>query len=103
MSTQRFLRRSFSSRLLQLPGTLKEREEGRKSKTQTEKVRRITKAKKGEYAAKTRKEFKVLTLDDEVKKSLEPRVNYKEQLLMVRTAGKRERVRNVSFMRARWI
>uniref|UniRef100_A0A0K0CXV5 GRAM domain-containing protein n=1 Tax=Angiostrongylus cantonensis TaxID=6313 RepID=A0A0K0CXV5_ANGCA len=36
-------------------------------------------------------EFKVLTLDEGINKSLEPRVNFRDELLRARTAGKRER------------
>ncbi|VDN20243.1 unnamed protein product [Cylicostephanus goldi] len=70
----------------------REEEEKRQNKAQSKKRRRIKKLHAGEFVVKAKKaEFKVLTLDKGLKKSLEPAVNFKEQLLMARTSGRRER------------
>ncbi|CAJ0603046.1 unnamed protein product [Cylicocyclus nassatus] len=82
----------------------REEEEKRQNRTQSKKRRRIKKLQAGEFLVKAKKaEFKVLTLDKGLKKSLEPAVNFKEQLLMARTSGRRERVPNAAAMRAKWI
>lgn len=79
-------------------------EEDRKDKVQSKRRKRVKKLDKGEYRVKERKaEFKVLTLTDGIKKSLEPRVNFRDELLRARTDGKRERVPNAAALRAKWI
>ncbi|XGW07872.1 hypothetical protein V3C99_010750, partial [Haemonchus contortus] len=82
----------------------KEEEERRQEKAQAKKRRRIKKLDRGEFLVKAKEaQFKVVTLNEGVKKSLEPSVNFREELLKARTAGRREKVSNASVMRAKWI
>nr|CDJ98148.1 Hypothetical protein CBG06964 [Haemonchus contortus] len=70
----------------------KEEEERRQEKAQAKKRRRIKKLDRGEFLVKAKKaQFKVVTLNEGVKKSLEPSVNFREELLKARTAGRREK------------
>lgn len=79
-------------------------EENRQDKTRSKRRKRVKKVDRGEYRIKEKKaEFKVLTLDEGINKSLEPRVNFRDELLRARTAGKRERVPNAAVLRAKWI
>lgn len=79
-------------------------EENRQDKTRSKRRKKVKKVDRGEYRIKEKKaEFKVLTLDEGIKKSLEPRVNFRDELLRARTAGKRERVPNAAALRAKWI
>uniref|UniRef100_A0A0N4W854 DUF4604 domain-containing protein n=1 Tax=Haemonchus placei TaxID=6290 RepID=A0A0N4W854_HAEPC len=67
-------------------------EERRQEKAQAKKRRRIKKLDRGEFLVKAKKaQFKVVTLNEGVKKSLEPCVNFREELLKARTAGRREK------------
>ncbi|KAJ1359348.1 hypothetical protein KIN20_018045 [Parelaphostrongylus tenuis] len=79
-------------------------EKHRVDKVEWKRRKRVKKVDKGEYRVKEKKaEFKVLTLDEGIKKTLEPRINFRDELLKARTAGKRERVPNAAALRAKWI
>ncbi|EYB87559.1 hypothetical protein Y032_0260g514 [Ancylostoma ceylanicum] len=76
----------------QLQERKREQEESRQDRAQAKKRRRIKKVDAGQFIVKAKKaEFKVLTLNEGLKKSLEPTVNFREQLLRARTDGKREK------------
>ncbi|RCN26435.1 hypothetical protein ANCCAN_27838, partial [Ancylostoma caninum] len=76
----------------QLQQKKREQEESRIDRAQAKKRRRIKKVDAGQFVVKAKKaEFKVLTLNEGLKKSLEPTVNFREQLLRARTDGKREK------------
>ncbi|KJH44614.1 myelin proteolipid protein [Dictyocaulus viviparus] len=73
-------------------------------KTSFMKRKRVRKVDRGEFRVKKKKaEFTILTLADGVQKSLEPTVNFRDELLKARTSGKREKVANAALMRAKWI
>ncbi|KAK5966140.1 hypothetical protein GCK32_009446 [Trichostrongylus colubriformis] len=70
----------------------KEAEERRQEKAQSKNRKRVKKVDRGQFVVKAKKaQFKVITLDEGVKKSLEPTVNFREELLRARTAGRREK------------
>lgn len=82
----------------------KKEEELRQEKAHLKKKRRIKKLGRGEFVVKAKSaQFKVVTLSEGVNKSLEPMVNFREELLKARTAAKREKVPNAPAMRAKWI
>ncbi|WKX96810.1 hypothetical protein Q1695_012895 [Nippostrongylus brasiliensis] len=71
----------------------KEEEQQRQEKTaQSKKRKRVKKVARGEFLVKAKAaQFKVVTLNEGVKTALEPRINFREELLKVRTADRREK------------